>query len=117
MRENKDSDQVVRGSYRTTALNKEVYHDIDVSYDLFERWMSSFIDKIDVDLVPGSEDFSSSYYPQQPVNSYLFPTLTSKSTLNLVTNPHRFTLGGGVDFLGTSGQNLRDIEIFSTIDD
>lgn len=30
-----------------------------------------------------------------------------------MTNPHRFSIADGVEFLGTSGQNLHDISLFS----
>ena len=64
--------------------------------------MNIFIDNIDVDLMPGSQDFSNSYLPQQPINSYIFPEMKSKEQINFVTNPHRFKIKD-VEFLGMSG--------------
>ena len=52
-----------------------VYEDINAVYDRFEKWLQSFIENIDVDLMPGVQDFSDSFMPQQPINSYLFPYL------------------------------------------
>jgi len=59
--------------------------------------------------MPGQLDFSSSFLPQQPLNSVLFPELEGQSAVNLVTNPHRFEINGGLKILGTSGQNINDI--------
>ena len=70
---------------------------------------------IDVDVMPGQYDFSSSFLPQQPFNSCLFPNLVDRQSLNLVTNPHKFELNG-LTFLGTSGQNVRDIELYTKFD-
>lgn len=67
--------------------------------------------------MPGAQDFSNAYLPQQPINSFMFPKLDFKQTLNLVTNPHRFTMVDGVEFLGTSGQNVHDVRLFSKMAD
>jgi DNA polymerase delta subunit 2 len=79
--------------------------------------LSSFIDTLDVDVMPGDQDFASAYMPQQPVNSFMFPKLAEKECLNLVTNPHRFTAFQGLDFMGTSGQNLNNMRLFSEFED
>jgi DNA polymerase II small subunit/DNA polymerase delta subunit B len=52
-----------------------VYKDLSDVHDRFESWMKSFINKLDTDVMPGSQDFSSAYLPQQPLNSFLFPRL------------------------------------------
>ena len=41
-----------------------VYADIDATYERFEKWLKTFIDNIDVDMMPGSQDFSNAYLPQ-----------------------------------------------------
>jgi DNA polymerase delta subunit 2 len=45
----------------------------------------------------------------------LFPQLQDKQveTINLVTNPHQFEING-INFLGTSGQNISDMLLNST---
>ena len=40
-----------------------------------EDFLASFVDYIDVDLMPGLQDFSNSYLPQQPINSFMFPKI------------------------------------------
>ena len=47
----------------------------------------------------------------------MFPKLADKETLNLVTNPHKFSAFNGIEFMGTSGQNLHNISMFSDLDD
>lgn len=42
----------------------------------------------------------------------MFPELTTRETLNLVTNPHHFQMNG-LDFLGTSGQSVHDMQLFA----
>lgn len=83
-------DDVLRGSYRTSKLNQEVYQDIDQVMLDFESFLDKLSSTIDVDIMPGEDDFSNSFMPQQPLNSCLFPTLETKErqSINLVTNPH-----------------------------
>jgi len=97
-------DEVLRGSYRTNKLNHEVYGDIAQVMDTFETFLDSLSETIDVDIMPGEQDFSNSFMPQQPFNSCLFPKLAEnqRQTINLVTNPHQFEMNG-LTFLGTSG--------------
>jgi len=64
VRENSKADEVHRGSYRTAETNKEVYADIGETYERFEHWIGSFLDKLDVDVMPGTQDFSNAYMPQ-----------------------------------------------------
>jgi hypothetical protein len=40
-----------------------VYADIDQTTARFENWISTFMDSIDVDLMPGPQDFSNAYLP------------------------------------------------------
>ena len=90
-------------------INIRVYKSISDVLDNFEHFLDKLSSNMDVDIMPGQEDFSSSFLPQQPLNSCLFPQLeTERLSLNLVTNPHKFQLNG-LTFLGTSGQNIHDI--------
>jgi len=40
-----------------------VYDALNDNYDRFEAWLGQFIDVLDVDIMPGKEDFSSAYFP------------------------------------------------------
>ena len=77
---------------------------------MVESWVDQVSETMDVDLMPGEKDFSNAFMPQQPFNSCLFPSLIEKQreSINLVTNPHQFEING-INFLGTSGQNVRDM--------
>ena len=81
--------------------------------DGFERFLDHLSAQVDVDVMPGPQDFSSSFLPQQPLNSCLFPGLDHSEGVNLVTNPHKFEINGGLKFLGTAGQNIYDIRQYS----
>ena len=56
-------DDVLRGSYRTSKLNQEVYQDISQVMDTFEFFLDQLSETIDVDIMPGEQDFSSSFMP------------------------------------------------------
>jgi DNA polymerase delta subunit 2 len=114
--ENKTTDKVERGSYSAQAINKNYYEEVADTTDRLEDFMALFIDSIDVDIMPGVQDFSNSFLPQQPLNSFMFPKIGDKSSLNLVTNPHKFEAFKGIEFLGTSGQNLRNIEAYCDLE-
>jgi DNA polymerase II small subunit/DNA polymerase delta subunit B len=55
--------------------------------------------------MPGEEDFSSAFMPQQPINQCLIPSLMNNMNINMTTNPHKFTMDG-ISILGTSGKVL-----------
>lgn len=109
-------DDVLRGSYRTAKLNEEVYRGIDEVLGLLELWLDQVSQTMDVDIMPGEMDFSNAFMPQQPFNSCLFPLLAAqqRESINLVTNPHQFEING-INFLGTSGQNIRDMLLISEV--
>lgn len=60
----------------------------------------------------GPNDPTNCALPQQPLHKCFFPNALETETFRRVTNPHQF-LVDGVDFLGTSGQNVDDIVKFS----
>lgn len=101
---------MLRGSYRTSKLNQEVYSNITDAVSEFDEFLDRASQLIDVDVMPGEQDFSNSFLPQQPFNTCLFPVIAQnqRSSVNLVTNPHQFKFNG-LTFLGTAGQNIKDI--------
>ncbi|PRP79665.1 DNA-directed DNA polymerase delta 2-like [Planoprotostelium fungivorum] len=79
---------------------------------LFTQLSSS----VEVDVMPGSGDPSNYTYPQQALNGCLLPMSTSNKSLNLSTNPYSCVING-VHFLGTSGQNVENIQRYVAGDD
>ncbi|CAK0784791.1 hypothetical protein CVIRNUC_007995 [Coccomyxa viridis] len=71
---------------------------------------------MDVDVMAGSTDPANHALPQQPLHSCLLPGAVSFPTFHRVTNPHDFEVDS-VAFLGTSGQNIEDIDRYSTDED
>lgn len=58
-----DADQVLRGSYRVQTLNQRVYKSISDVLDTFEHFLDKMSQAVDVDIMPGQHDFSSSFLP------------------------------------------------------
>ncbi|KAI5671605.1 hypothetical protein M9H77_11969 [Catharanthus roseus] len=71
---------------------------------------------IPVDIMPGPDDPANFALPQQPLHRCLFRGSSAYNTFRSCTNPHSFTLDG-IRFLGTSGQNIDDLEKYSDAKD
>lgn len=65
-----------------------------------------------VDIMPGSNDPANFSLPQQPLHRCLFPGAYVYNTFFSCTNPHEFELND-IRFLGTSGQNIEDLNKYS----
>lgn len=106
--EETDINEVIKGSFVTHDINEKVYSHVSNSIDDFENFIVKVSDKCDVDIMPGDNDLSGAFFPQQKMNVALFPSLLKNNNILFSTNPHMFLLNGLL-FLGTSGQNLEDI--------
>ncbi|MCO5580868.1 hypothetical protein L7F22_034740 [Adiantum nelumboides] len=71
---------------------------------------------VSVDIMPGANDPANFSLPQQPLHTCLFPGASVYNTFYAATNPHCFELDG-VRFLGTSGQNIDDLDKYSDASD
>ncbi|GAB2266912.1 DNA polymerase delta subunit 2 [Dionaea muscipula] len=71
---------------------------------------------VSVDIMPGLHDPANFSLPQQPLNRCLFPGASSCETFRSCTNPHYFELDE-IRFLGTSGQNIEDLDKYSDAKD
>ncbi|KAK8935982.1 DNA polymerase delta small subunit [Platanthera zijinensis] len=67
---------------------------------------------VPLDIMPGPTDPANSFLPQQPLHRCLFPGASAYNTFFSCTNPHLFELDG-FQFLGTSGQNIDDLDKYS----
>ncbi|EYU39945.1 hypothetical protein MIMGU_mgv1a006524mg [Erythranthe guttata] len=67
---------------------------------------------IPLDIMPGTSDPANFALPQQPLHKCLFPGSAAYNTFRSCTNPHSFELDN-VRFLGTSGQNIDNLAIYS----
>ncbi|XP_021721660.1 DNA polymerase delta small subunit-like [Chenopodium quinoa] len=71
---------------------------------------------VPLDIMPGPNDPANFYLPQQPLNRCLFPGSSAYNTFRSCTNPHSFELDN-IRFLGTSGQNIDDLDKYSEAKD
>ncbi|KAL9275982.1 DNA polymerase delta small subunit-like protein [Drosera capensis] len=71
---------------------------------------------VSMDIMPGSNDPANFSLPQQPLNKCLFRGVSSCEAFRSCTNPHFFELDN-INFLGTSGQNIEDLDKYSSAKD
>lgn len=83
---------------------------------VFDNFLASLCQYIDVDVMPGENDPSNHILPQKQMHFCMFPESAVYNTLNLVSNPYFCSLEG-VKVIGNSGQPIRDILWFSDIED
>ncbi|XP_031381829.1 DNA polymerase delta small subunit isoform X1 [Punica granatum] len=69
-----------------------------------------------LDIMPGPNDPANFSLPQMPLHTCLFPSSAAYNTFRSCPNPHCFDLDG-VRFLGTSGQNIHDLQKYSEAKD
>eukprot|EP00752_Nemacystus_decipiens_P013042 g11537.t2 len=68
-----------------------------------------------VDVMPGESDPANYTLPQQPLHQCLLRNASRFGSLKRVTNPHEAKIGERV-FLGSSGQPLKDMDRYTTVD-
>eukprot|EP00696_Hemimastix_kukwesjijk_P018142 gnl/Hemi2/6960_TR2376_c0_g1_i1.p1 gnl/Hemi2/6960_TR2376_c0_g1~~gnl/Hemi2/6960_TR2376_c0_g1_i1.p1 ORF type:complete len:468 (-),score=140.93 gnl/Hemi2/6960_TR2376_c0_g1_i1:203-1606(-) len=71
---------------------------------------------VPVDLMPGGSDPCNAILPQQPFHPCLLPGAQRLDSLACVTNPYLVDVDG-LRFLGTSGQNILDLDRYIDIPD
>lgn len=64
--------------------------------------------------MPGDKDLTNLMMPQQPLHACMFTEAKNSTNFTPVTNPYTFEIDGR-RFLGTSGQNIKDIQRNSKI--
>uniref|UniRef100_A0A914KVY8 DNA polymerase delta small subunit n=1 Tax=Meloidogyne incognita TaxID=6306 RepID=A0A914KVY8_MELIC len=94
---------------KVAAIGLEYESNLDCFTGL-DTFICSLLEKLSIDVMPGANDPTQCLIPQQPIPRYVFTGADEKkySNFQTVTNPYRFSLGG-LQFVGTSGQNLNDL--------
>ncbi|KAM9811166.1 DNA polymerase delta subunit 2 [Neosynchiropus ocellatus] len=82
---------------------------------LLDELLLQLVASVPVDVMPGQHDPTNYTLPQQPLHRCMFPLSSVYPTLTLASNPYQAEVDG-VRFLGTSGQNVCDMERYSSMD-
>ncbi|XP_069034130.1 DNA polymerase delta subunit 2 [Embiotoca jacksoni] len=82
---------------------------------LLDELLLQLVASVAVDVIPGRYDPTNYTLPQQPLHRCMFPLSSAYPTLHLASNPYQANIDG-VRFLGTSGQNVSDIQRYSSMD-
>lgn len=109
-----DIDLVEKGSFMKQDLNSRVMRTLLKNYEEFDEFLNTISHSVHVDVMPGSEDNSSSFFPQLPLNEIMFPVSSSNDSVNFVSNPYSCIVDDLL-FTGTSGQNIKNIQQYSRI--
>lgn len=80
--------------------------------EILARWIKSS----PVDLMSGEFDPSNFMLPQQPMHHCMFPKCSQSKNFRAVPNPYDCTVADR-SVIGTSGQNVLDIQRYSKIED
>ncbi|XP_055677862.1 DNA polymerase delta subunit 2 [Lutzomyia longipalpis] len=81
-----------------------------------DKFLEQLSQSVNVDLMPGEYDPTSSLLPQQPIHMLLLPKCSKLKTCQSVPNPYACEIAGR-SILGMSGQNVDDIVRYSQIPD
>ncbi|KAF3696014.1 DNA polymerase delta subunit 2 DNA polymerase delta subunit p50 [Channa argus] len=82
---------------------------------LLDELLLQLVISVHVDVMPGQYDPTNYTLPQQPLHHCMFPLSSVYPTLQLTSNPYQANIDG-VRFLGTSGQNVCDIQRYSSME-
>lgn len=95
------------------AYNKKIKSQVVAPLKDLDMFLAQLCASLPVHVMPGACDPANFALPQQPLNSCLFPSSRMYSSLKLETNPLRLQTEG-LQFLGTSGQNIEDMTKFAS---
>ncbi|XP_028270581.1 DNA polymerase delta subunit 2 [Parambassis ranga] len=106
-----DKEASIKAKYLTKKTQAGSVDAIRVLDELLLQLVAS----LPVDVMPGQYDPTNYTLPQQPLHRCMFPLSSAYPTLQLEHNPYQANIHG-VRFLGTSGQNVCDIQRYSSMD-
>ncbi|XP_029998916.1 DNA polymerase delta subunit 2 [Sphaeramia orbicularis] len=81
---------------------------------LLDELLLQLVTSVPVDVMPGQYDPTNYTLPQQPLHRCMFPLSSVYPTMQRASNPYQANIDG-VRFLGTSGQNVSDIQRYSSM--
>lgn len=110
------STQDKEASTKPKYLTKKTQAGSVEAMKLLDEMLLQLVGSVPVDVMPGQYDPTNFTLPQQPLHRCMFPLSSVYPTLRLASNPYQAQMHG-VRFLGTSGQNVCDIQRYSSIDD
>lgn len=98
-------------TYKSEASTIKAMTDLD-------QYISQLVPNISVDLMCGEYDLSNHLLPQKPLHPCMLPSARNfyGSTFHTVSNPYSCEING-VRFLGTSGQNIKNMKMYSQVTD
>eukprot|EP01130_Rhizamoeba_saxonica_P017953 TRINITY_DN8851_c0_g1_i1.p1 TRINITY_DN8851_c0_g1~~TRINITY_DN8851_c0_g1_i1.p1 ORF type:complete len:468 (-),score=87.09 TRINITY_DN8851_c0_g1_i1:38-1417(-) len=102
----KEDEQSLRN--QTMRFTRKEKSEIADSCKIFDQLLTTLVQSVDVDLMPGENDPAGYLLPQKPLNQWLCRNASSYTSLNRVTNPHKFILDD-IEFLGQSGELLNSL--------
>ncbi|KAM6965723.1 DNA polymerase delta subunit 2 [Aplochiton taeniatus] len=109
------STQDKEASTRAKYLTKKTQAGSVEAIRLLDELLLQLVASVPVDVMPGQYDPTNYTLPQQPLHRCMFPLSTTYPTLQLTTNPYQASIDS-LRFLGTSGQNVSDIQKYSSLD-
>jgi len=98
-------------TYKAEASTVQAMEDLDY-------FISQIVPYISVDVMGGEFDLTNHILPQKPMHPCMFP-LSKRylgKTFSLASNPYECSVNG-VRMLGTSGQNVNNMRLYSKVDD
>ncbi|XP_056138752.1 DNA polymerase delta subunit 2 [Lampris incognitus] len=108
------STQDKEASTKAKYLTKKTQAGSVEAIRLLDELLLQLVASVPVDVMPGQYDPTNYTIPQQPLHRCMFPLSSVYPTLQLTTNPYQAN-HDGVRFLGTSGQNISDIQKYSSM--
>ena len=98
-------------TYKSEASTVSAMSDLD-------QFISQLLPFVSVDLMCGENDLSNHLLPQKPLHPCMLPYASKYhgTTFHTVSNPYECKIDG-VHFLGSSGQNINNMRLFSNITD
>lgn len=103
------------GSTKAKYLTKKSQAGSVDAIRLLDEMLLQLVASVPVDVMPGQYDPTNYTLPQQPLHRCMFPLSSVYPTLQLASNPFQANIDG-VRFLGTSGQNVCDMQRYSSMD-